>query len=105
MALSFLKYESYWVEAINTSASKTFKLDFTQSNVLVMCYANQVNSASGFGGYGNATIFISSYVQSGNPITTSGFPGCLALDNISSVTFTLDATNASVRAVGLVLAN
>lgn len=104
MALSLLKYESIWVEAINTSFSKSFTLDFTQSNALVMCYPNQVNSLS-TGAYGNATIYISSYVQSGKKITTSEFPGCLALDNISSVTFTLDANNASVRAVGVVLAN
>ena len=31
MALSLLKYESYWVEAINASYSKTFTLDFAQS--------------------------------------------------------------------------
>jgi hypothetical protein len=64
MALSLLKYESIWVEAINTSFSKSFTLDFTQSNALVMCYPNQVNSLS-TGAYGNATIYISSYVQSG----------------------------------------
>jgi|ERR1035438_247470 NifB/MoaA-like Fe-S oxidoreductase len=103
--MALIKSGAVWVEAINASASQAFTLDFTQSNVLVMCYPNQVNSPSGFGDYGNATMFISSYVQSGKTITTSGYPGCLALGNISSVTFTLDATNASVRAVGLVLAN
>ncbi len=112
MAFAFLHTKQLTVRAVNESQSDVHTWNspggHEYDNVLIICMMDGLTSGAGWGpgllAETVALVYISAYIQDGHP-GNSGVGGSVLgpLNKISSVSFTLTATNAAANATVLIL--
>ena len=102
-ALLGVVFPSAPLQASNTTVSVPgyWKPGREVDNVFAFGYLNSVNSPGGVGGYGDAEVWITEFVQNGSNTKDVKW-ATLQGDKISEITFTFTASDAYVGAVGLV---